>query len=103
MQDFLRNQLERYTQRLQELDFLETRRYWIRSEVHLQLDGGVTMMNLVEGEKALVISETNAFEPFEVHYAETFISPADAGSIILRNPGREEIGILRAYVRTPKA
>lgn len=88
---------------LHELEFLETRRYWIRSEVHLNLDGGVTMMNLVEGEKALVISETNAFEPFEVHYAETFIVPADAGSIILRNPGREEIGVLRAYVRTPKA
>ena len=88
---------------LHELEFLETRRYWIRSEVHLKLNGGVTMMNLVEGEKAVILSETSTFEPFEVHYAETFIVPADAGNIIIRNPGREKIGILRAYVRTPKA
>ena len=40
---------------------------------------GVNVLNLVEGEEAIVESPTGAFEPFHVHYAETFIVPANVG------------------------
>lgn len=40
----------------------------------------VNVLNLVEGEEAVVKSPTSAFEPFIVHYAETFIVPAAVGA-----------------------
>ena len=47
----------------------------------------VNVLNLVEGEEALVESPDGAFEPFVVHYAETFIVPAAAGPFTLRPHG----------------
>ena len=41
-------------------------------------------MNLVEGDEAVVESPQGAFEPFVVHYAETFIIPANVGAYIVR-------------------
>ncbi len=35
------------------------------------------MLNLVEGQEAVILSEKNDFAPFTVHYAETFIVPAN--------------------------
>jgi len=35
----------------------------------------VNVLNLVEGEEAIVESPTGGFEPFVIHYAETFIVP----------------------------
>lgn len=36
---------------------------------------GVNVLNLIEGEEAIVTSPENVFAPFVVHYAETFIIP----------------------------
>lgn len=60
-------------------EFIETRRHTFTSSVTHHTDGGVNVLNLCQGEAAVIESPTNAFEPFEVHYAETFIIPACVG------------------------
>ena len=60
------------------------------------------MLNLVDGKEALVESPNHAFEPFVVHYAETFIIPASVGEYAIRPYGESQgkkIGVLKAYVR----
>lgn len=61
----------------------------------------ITGLNLVEGSSAIVESPTGAFEPFTVHYAETFIIPADVGAYRIR-PGKEgeKMATIKAFVRT---
>ena len=88
---------------LHALEFIETRRYEIRAVCALNTENNVNMLNLVEGEAAVVESPLGAFEPFQVHYAETFILPAAVGPFIIRPEGEGPIKVIRAYVRTPKA
>jgi len=57
---------------------------------------------VVEGEEALVESPDGAFEPFVVHYAETFIVPAAAGPFAVRPHGPSsgrECATVKANVR----
>ncbi len=84
---------------LHALEFIETRRYWIEGEAVIRPEDTVNMLNLVEGEAAVVESPSGAFEPFTVHYAETFIVPAKAGEYKIRPVKDEKIGVIRAYVR----
>ena len=61
------------------------------------------MLNLVEGREAVVESPTGAFEPFVVHYAESFIVPASVGPYTIRPCGEsegQECATLKAFVRT---
>jgi mannose-6-phosphate isomerase class I len=85
-------------------EFIETRRHWFDVAAHHRRAGSVDVLNLVEGEAAVVESPDGAFEPFEVHYAETFIVPAAAGDYVIRpSDGHEADGPLatiKAYVRT---
>jgi mannose-6-phosphate isomerase class I len=87
---------------LHEREFIETRRHWFTKTVLHDTCGGVNVLNLVEGEEALVESPMNAFEPFIVHYAETFIVPALVGRYTIR-PHGPSIGracaTLKAFVR----
>ena len=66
---------------LHEREFIETRRHWFTGTVPHDTGGGVNVLNLVEGAEAVVESPTGAFEPFVVHYAETFIVPAGVGAL----------------------
>jgi mannose-6-phosphate isomerase class I len=86
---------------LHELEFIETRRHWFRAPVEHDASNGVHVLNLVEGDEAIVESPSASFEPFLVHYAETFIVPAQAGRYIVR-PGKENrpCATIRASVRT---
>ena len=87
---------------LHELEFIETRRYWTETITHHDTAGTVNMLNLVEGREAVVESEEGKFEPFVVHYAETFIVPASTGKYTIRPYGESvgsKIGIMKAYVR----
>ena len=64
------------------------------------------MLNLVEGNEAVVESPSGAFEPFIVHYAETFIVPAQVGRYTLRPCGAsagERCASVKAYVRQESA
>lgn len=87
---------------LHEREFLETRRHWFCDEVLHKSDRSVNVLNLVEGEEAEIISPDNSFEPFVVHYAETFILPADAGDYIIRPTQKtkgKKLATIKAYVR----
>lgn len=87
---------------LHELEFIETRRHWFSKTVRHNTNGGVNVINLIEGREVIVESPTNEFEPFVVHYAETFIVPAVVGEYTIRPFGEslgKECATLKAYVR----
>lgn len=87
---------------LHELEFIEVRRHWFEGTVPHDTDGTVNVLNLVEGAEAVVESPDGAFEPFVVHYAETFIVPASVGRYTIRPWGRGEgqrLGTVKASVR----
>jgi mannose-6-phosphate isomerase class I len=87
---------------LHKREFIETRRHWFTGTVPHNTNDGVNVLNLVEGEEAIVESPDAAFEPFTVHYAETFIIPAAVGTYTIRpiNASKDrEHGTIKAYVR----
>jgi mannose-6-phosphate isomerase class I len=87
---------------LHELEFIETRRHWFTKAVPHHSAGGVNVLNLIEGREAIVESPTGAFEPFVVHYAETFIVPAAVGAYTIRPFGEGEgcrCGTIKAFLR----
>lgn len=87
---------------LHEREFIETRRHWFTKIVTHNTNGLVNVLNLIEGEEAVIESPTNKFEPYVVHYAETFIIPAIVGEYTIRPYGKsegKEVATLKAYVR----
>ena len=84
---------------LHRLEFLETRRTWFTQPVTHDTQGNLHVLNLVEGEAAVL--ESPAFAPIEIHYAETFIVPAAVGRYIIRpvRPTEKPLAVLTAYVR----
>lgn len=87
---------------LHELEFIETRRHWLRETIELETKGSVNVLNLIEGDAALVESTDGSFEPYEVHYGETFMIPAKLGKYKitpLENETETFLGIIQAYVR----
>lgn len=88
---------------LHEFQFIETRRHWFTKTVPHHTNGGVNVINLVEGREVIVESPTGKFAPFIVHYAETFIVPAAVGDYTIRPYGESEgkqCATLKAFVRT---
>jgi hypothetical protein len=91
---------------LHEAGFIETRRHWFTGvaphDTGGERSGSVNVLNLVEGEEVVVESPDGAFDPFVVHYAETFIVPAAVGRYRIRPYGRApstECATIKAYVR----
>ncbi len=88
---------------LHEREFIETRRHWFREAAMHRTNGSVHVLNLVEGDSAVVESPNGLFDDFTVHYAETFIVPAAVGEYTVRpsaaNSGKR-LGTLRASVRS---
>ncbi|NBD37520.1 MAG: mannose-6-phosphate isomerase [Verrucomicrobia bacterium] len=84
-------------------EFIETRRHWFTKAVdHDTGSRSVNVINLVQGEEAIVESPTGAFTAFVVHYAETFIIPAAVGRYTIRPHGAaegKECATLKAFVR----
>ncbi|MBA7856747.1 class I mannose-6-phosphate isomerase [Enterobacter sp. RHBSTW-00901] len=88
---------------LHEREFIETRRHWFSEPVVHHTSGGVNVLNLVEGGEAIVDSPTGAFEPFTVHYAETFIIPASVGEYRISpsaNTSGRPLATIKAWVRS---
>jgi mannose-6-phosphate isomerase class I len=88
---------------LHELEFIETRRSWFTDRAPHDTAATVNVLNLVEGREAIVESPRGAFDPFIVHYAETFIVPADVGLYSVRPIGESEgskCGTIKAFVRS---
>ena len=82
---------------LHELEFIETRRYTIKNSSYHQTHGTVNMLNLVDGKSAVIEGD---FEPFIVHYAETFIIPASINEYTIKPYDCDEVKVLKAYVRS---
>lgn len=84
---------------LHELEFIETRRFTTSTITYHDCQEGVHMLNLVDGKEALVESPNHAFEPFVVHYAETFVIPSAIGKYTIRPVDNEKIIFIKAFVR----
>lgn len=87
---------------LHEREFIETRRHWFSAPVVHHTHGGVNVLNLVEGDEAIVDSPSGAFAPFTVRYAETFIIPADVGEYRITPSGAisgKPLATIKAWVR----
>ncbi len=83
--------------------FIETRRHWFTDKVEHNTNGIVNVLNLIEGREVIVESPSNAFEPYIIHYAETFIVPAEVGAYTIRPNGESEgkqCATMKAFVRT---
>lgn len=86
---------------LHPLEFIETRRHWFNGPVIHDNQGSVHVLNLVEGDAAVIDSPYDLFEPFTVHYAETFIVPAALGKYRVRPlQSDRKCATIRASVRT---
>ena len=81
-------------------EFIETRRTKFSVPVSFETKDSVQVLNLVDGEEAVVESPDGRVEPFTVHYAETFVVPACVEKFTIR-PSIEgaECMVVRAYVR----
>lgn len=87
---------------LHPLEFIEVRRHWFTGIVHHDTNDTVNVLNLAQGSEAVVESPLGAFDPFVVHYAETFIVPAAVGPYTIRPSDAaagEQLVTLKAYVR----
>ncbi|WP_028042816.1 class I mannose-6-phosphate isomerase [Candidatus Stoquefichus massiliensis] len=85
---------------LHEFEFIETRRFTSNKKTYHSCEDSVHMLNLVEGSEAVIESPQQLFDPFIVHYAETFIIPAAVKEYTIRPVQEEElIKFVKAYVR----
>lgn len=86
---------------LHALGFIETRRHWFTGVVPHNTAGTVNVLNLVEGDAAIVESPTGDFPPFTVHFGETFIVPAQVGAYTVRpaTPTDKPLATMKAFVR----
>lgn len=84
---------------LHELEFIETHVISTSKSVEIKSDKEVTMLNLVDGKQAIIKSSNDSFEPYKVHYAETVIVPANAGSFIIEAVDSEFIKVMKVKVR----
>ncbi|MDR1055434.1 MAG: class I mannose-6-phosphate isomerase [Prevotellaceae bacterium] len=83
-------------------EFIETRRHIFTKVVKHATHDSVNVLNLVEGCEVIVESPEGRFEPFVVHYAETFIIPAAVGEYTIRPYGEAEgkqCTTIKAFVR----
>jgi hypothetical protein len=88
---------------LHEREFIETRRHWFSKSVPHNTGGGLNVLNLCEGEEAIVESPAGTFLPMVVHYAETFIIPASVGEYTITPHGPSKgkrCATIKAFVRT---
>jgi mannose-6-phosphate isomerase class I len=88
---------------LDKSSFIETRRHWFTKKTYHNTNDIVNVLNLVEGREAIVESPSNSFEPYVIHYAETFIVPAAVGEYTIRPYGESEgqkCATMKAYIRT---
>lgn len=87
---------------LHDLEPIETIRHFFTEKVTHKATGSVHVINLIEGEEALVESVDGSFEPYEIHYAETIIIPASVSQYTIKPIGKsigKRIGTIRASIK----
>lgn len=83
-------------------EFIETRRHIFTEKATHYTNDSVNVLNLVEGDSVIVESLNDDFEPFVVHYAETFVVPARIKTYTVRPYGNskgKECITIKASVR----
>ena len=83
-------------------EFMDLRRHWFADKTEHHTHDTVQVLNLIEGDEVIVESPNNSFEPFIVHYAETFIIPAKVQSYTISPIGKSKgknCAILKAFIR----
>ena len=81
-------------------EYIETRRTEFSVPVTFETGDSVHVLNLVDGDAAVVESPDGSFEPLTVHYAETFIIPAGVRRYTIRPCGESKTcKTIRASVR----
>ena len=83
-------------------EFIETRRFRFSKKTSHKTNNSVNVLNLVEGEEVIIEDPKGLFEPFVVHYAETFIIPAALEEYTITPTGKsegQECIVIKAYVR----
>lgn len=87
---------------MQETQFIETRRYWQSVKTLHNTNHETQVLNLIEGEEAIIESPTQQFAPYVIHFAESIVIPALIGAYTVTPHGvseGKEIGLIKAYVR----
>lgn len=84
---------------LHEREFLDTYRVSTSATLPVRRNGSVHMINLVEGSRITLVSESGSFPPLELHYAETCIVPEAAGAYQICSPDNEPVQVIIASVR----
>ena len=84
---------------LHQREFLDTFRIATHKSLPIRRNGSVHVMNLVEGERALIVSPQGKFPPYPLHYAETCILPEAAGEYEITSPDGRPIQVILACVR----
>lgn len=84
---------------LHKRESIETHRYTVTGEATINMADSVQVLNLVEGSSAVIESLNEEFEPFTVHYAETFIIPAAVGNYKIKSAEGETVSLISAWIR----
>ncbi len=87
---------------LHEREFIETRRFWFTKSVTVEMTDSVYVGCVIEGEEISIESPSRDFEPFTVHYAETFIVPAQVKHFTMKPSNlmnSNSCAVILAFVR----
>ena len=84
---------------LHEREFIDTFRITTDRTADMPRNGSVHVLNLVDGERALLTSPDGAFAPMELHYGETCILPQAAGDYRIEAPDGAPVKVIAACVR----
>lgn len=75
----------------------DVHRYNFNTSIEVRTEGKCHVLNLVEGEKILI--ETAGGVQQQLHYAETYVVSAAAGSYRLINQSDQEVKVVKAFMK----
>jgi mannose-6-phosphate isomerase class I len=80
-------------------EFIETKRYTFHDKVEIALKDSVAVLNLVEGNEALIKCSDDSWLPKKIHYGETFIVPASVDHFIIESSEGKKVRVIIATIR----